>query len=295
MSTPCFQCPRRCGVDRGTTKGFCQSPSAFRIARAALHHWEEPSISGHAGSGTIFFSGCNLKCVFCQNMEVSRAKLGEVVTKSELADMMLRLQDEGAHNINLVTPSHYVEQLAALLTCVKPKLRIPIVYNSSGYDSADALRLLDGLVDIYLPDVKYHSSALSTQYSGAADYFTVAADALAEMLRQTGNPQIDDCGLMQRGTVVRHLILPSHRHDSIALLNARCDRFGNNAFLLSLMSQYTPCFAANADFPELHRRVTSFEYESVLREVERLGFDGYFQERTSASADFTPDFHERTF
>ena len=295
MSNPCVQCPRRCGLDRTHTNGFCNVPFSFYIARAALHHWEEPSISGTAGSGTIFFSGCNLRCVFCQNKDVSRGNLGKAVTEDELADIMLRLQEDGAHNINLVTPSHYAKQLSALLTRIKPMLRIPIVYNSGGYDLVDTLKHLEGLVDIYLPDIKYYSPELSARYSAASDYFTVAMDALAEMLRQTGTPQFDQNGLLQRGTIVRHLILPAQRHDSILLLRALRERFGSNVFLLSLMSQYTPCFAADTSFPELHRRITSFEYESVLRIVEELGFDGYFQERSSASSDFTPDFNEITF
>ena len=295
MSHLCRQCPRACGIDRTVASGFCGVREGFRVARAALHPWEEPSISGARGSGTIFFSGCNLRCVFCQNREISRASLGKEITDDELIALMLKLQNEGAHNINLVTPSHYAHRLADVLTKVKPQLHIPIVYNCGGYESVESLKALDGLVDIYLPDFKYYSTELSARYSSAPDYFPVALEALREMLRQTGKPQINEQGLMTRGTIVRHLILPTHRRDSIEILKQLASNFGTDAFLLSLMSQYTPDFANNCGYSALSRRVTSFEYNSVLQEVERLGFDGYFQARSSASADFTPDFHETTF
>ena len=295
MSDLCSQCPRLCSIDRTQAYGFCHSPSGFHVARAALHPWEEPSISGTHGSGTIFFSGCNLRCVFCQNRDISRGDLGKHISDDELIALMLRLQDEGAHNINLVTPSHYANRLADVLTRAKSRLRIPVVYNCGGYESVDTLKQLEGLVEIYLPDFKYYASDLSARYSSAPDYFTVALSALGEMLRQTGKPQIGTDGLMTRGTIVRHLILPTHRRDSIEILQRLADTFGNDAFLLSLMSQYTPVFAADSGFPELGRRITSFEYEAVLKEAERLGFDGYFQSRDSASESFTPNFHETTF
>ena len=295
MEHSCQQCPRNCGADRIQANGFCGVPWDFRIARVALHAWEEPSISGTRGSGTVFFAGCNLHCVFCQNREISHTPSGRTVSENELSDLMLRLQDEGAHNINLVTPTHYARQLASLLTKLRPRLHIPVIYNCGGYESVEALRRLEGLVDVYLPDFKYHSADLAARFSGAADYYPVALEALREMLRQTGAPQFDADGMLLRGTVVRHLLLPAHRDDSIALLRALASEFGTDAFLLSLMSQYTPCFANDAPYPELHRRVTTFEYNAVLNEAEALGFDGYFQARTSANADFTPDFHEKTF
>lgn len=292
----CMQCPRRCGaVRKDGNLGFCGVPWEFRIARVAEHFWEEPSISGKRGSGTIFFAGCNLRCVYCQNREVSRALLGRTVTADALAALMFRLRDEGAHNINLVTPTHYAIQLAAVLERVKPRLGIPVVYNCGGYESAETLRVLNGLVDIYLPDFKYFSEELAAAYSGAADYFSVAREALREMLLQTGKPQSDEAGILQRGTVVRHLVLPGQRRDSIALLQALAKEFGTDRFLLSLMSQYTPEFAADCPDRALHRRVTSFEYDTVCKEAERLGFDGYFQTRASANACYTPDFHEDTF
>ena len=295
MKKECRQCPRDCGADREHTVGYCGVPWSFRVARVALHHWEEPSISGTRGSGTVFFSGCNLRCVFCQNREVSRASIGREVSEDELIELMLRLEQEGAHNINLVTPTPYAEQLAVLLPRAKERLSIPIVYNSGGYERVETLRALEGLVDVYLPDVKYFDPALAARYSGANDYFAVACDALEEMLRQTGSPVFDRDGLLLRGTVVRHLVLPTHRDDSIALLGALKERFGSDAFLLSLMSQYTPDFARDCPYPNLHRRVTSFEYDAVCQAADALGFDGYVQSRESSRASYTPDFHEVTF
>lgn len=262
------------------------------MARVALHEWEEPSVSGKNGSGTIFFSGCNLRCVFCQNHEVSHNALGQEVDAEKLIALMLRLRDEGAHNINLVTPTQYAYQLADVLREVRPKLDIPVVYNCGGYESVETLRRLDGLVDVYLPDFKYFSPELSTRYSGAKDYYPVALAALGEMLRQTGRPQFDADGMLLRGTVVRHLVLPAQRTDSIDVLRALANEFGTDAFLLSLMSQYTPDFARDCSYTELHRRVTTFEYNAVLAEAQSLGFDGYFQSRSSSSAKFTPDFHK---
>ena len=294
MEHNCLQCPRKCGSDRaGGNLGYCGAPWDFCISRASLHMWEEPSVSGTRGSGTIFFSGCNLRCVFCQNRDISHGIKGKRIDVGELADLMLRLRDAGAHNINLVTPTPYAHQLVAVLKDVKPRLGIPIVYNCGGYESVDTLRALEGLVDVYLPDFKYYDSELSSRYSGAADYDTVALAALREMLRQTGAPRIEGDGLITRGTIVRHLVLPGCRKDSIALLRMLASELGTSSFLLSLMSQYTPQFAKDCDYPNLCRRVTSFEYGSVLDEAERLGFDGYFQGRTSATPSYTPDFDDR--
>ena len=293
MKDHCVQCPRACGADRADGKvGFCGAPWEFFVARAALHLWEEPSISGKNGSGTIFFSGCNLRCAFCQNREVSHNALGKRVSEDALIALMLDLQEQGAHNINLVTPTPYAEQLVPVLQRVRPLLNIPIVYNCGGYESVETLRRLEGLVDIYLPDFKYADPALAARYSCAQDYPAVALSALEEMLRQTGKPQFDADGMLLRGTVVRHLVLPSSRKDSIAVLRLLAERFGTSAFLLSLMSQYTPDFALGSPYKELHRRVTSFEYDAVLCEAQRLGFDGYLQSRTSASAAYTPEFHK---
>ena len=291
----CNQCPRACNVDRDDATGYCGAPWEFLVARAALHHWEEPQISGTNGSGTIFFCGCNLRCVYCQNRTISRMAEGARLSEDALIEVMLRLQDAGAHNINLVTPSHYAHPLARVLARVRPSLSIPVVYNCGGYESLPALRALDGLIDIYLPDIKYYDAELSKRYSGVSDYFEVAVLALTEMLRQTGAPVTDEAGLLRRGTVVRHLVLPGSRADSIAVLGRLAELFGTDAFLLSLMSQYTPDFAMDTPYRQLYRRLTTFEYDSVLDEVRRLGFSGNLQALSSADAGYTPDFEEKSF
>lgn len=291
MEHNCTQCPRNCGVDRASGEiGYCGAPWEFLVSRASLHQWEEPSLSGKRGSGTIFFAGCNLRCVFCQNRTISHTPTGKFLDGAALEALMLRLQDAGAHNINLVTPTPYAWQLAEVLEQAKPKLQIPIVYNCGGFECVKALKRLDGLVDVYLPDCKYHASDLAARYSDAPHYFAVATKALSEMLRQVGKPQLDRDGMIQKGLILRHLVLPSHRADSTALLSALASEFGTDAFLLSLMSQYTPEFAQNCPYPALHRRVTSFEYDNVLSHAQALGFEGYFQARRSATADYTPDF-----
>lgn len=292
MKNNCLQCPRQCAVDRESTLGYCLAPWHFSVSRASLHMWEEPSVSGTRGSGTIFFSGCNLRCVYCQNRDISHAAVGKLLDGDGLAALFFKLRDAGAHNVNLVTPTPYAFQLADVLERVKPKLGIPVVYNCGGYESVETLKRLDGLVDVYLPDLKYFDTDLAARYSDAPDYFPTALSALREMLRQAGKPQLDSDGIIKRGVIVRHLVLPSHRSDSIALLGRLANEFGTNAFLLSLMSQYTPDFAQNTPYPALHRRVTSFEYNSVLSHAQTLGFDGYFQARTAATSDFTPDFHD---
>ena len=291
MKNGCVQCPRQCGIDRSVGVGFCGADDKIRLARAALHPWEEPCISGSSGSGTIFFVGCNLRCVYCQNRQISRCcATGVAVTEQQLEDVMLQLQSEGAANINLVTPTPYLSQLVHVLRSAREKLRIPVVYNCGGYESAEALRMLDGLIDVYLPDFKYFSPQLAEQYSAAADYAAVATEALDEMLRQTGAPVMGEDGMMKKGVMVRHLVLPGCREDSVKILEYLKERYGNRAFLLSLMSQYTPAFA-DANAPKnLRRRVTSFEYDRVLEVADRLGFEGYLQSRSSAVSDYTPDF-----
>ena len=287
----CDQCPRKCGVDRSHGVGFCGADQTIRLARAALHPWEEPCISGEKGSGTIFFVGCNLRCIYCQNRRISRqGNVGTAVTPEEMEAIILELQREGASNINLVTPTPYAMQLIPVLRSVRPQLRIPVVYNCGGYESVDTLRALDGLVDIYLPDFKYESAQLSELYSCASDYSSVALAALDEMIRQTGAPVLGEDGLMKSGVLVRHLVLPGCREDSVNVLKLLHGRFGNQRFLLSLMSQFTPVFSDDSAPKNLRRRVTSFEYGCVLEMAEQLGFEGYLQERSSAVKDYTPDF-----
>ncbi len=291
QKTACNVCPRACGVDRSTEKrGYCGMGHTVYISRCAPHMWEEPPISGSRGSGTVFFTGCNLRCVFCQNAVISREHKGKPVDQDELCQMILSLASTGVHNINLVTPSHYTIQLIPVLERIKTKLTIPIVWNSSGYESVEALRLLEGLVDVYLPDFKYMSSDLSSSYSSASDYAEIATEALLEMYRQVKDPVFDRDGLMKKGMIVRHLVLPGCRKDSIEVVQHLAKLLPKDTFKLSLMRQYTPEFALHTPFKNLHRRVTDFEYTSVLDEALRLGLDGYTQGKDSATAQFTPNF-----
>lgn len=291
----CNLCPRQCNIDRESAVGYCREGDAIRVARIAPHFFEEPPISGSRGSGTVFFCGCSLACVFCQNKSISRRTqgIGEEISDSELYSRIVALLDSGVHNLNLVTPTHFAHRIAALLERLKSSgdLRVPVVYNTSGYERVETLRRLDGLVDVYLPDFKYYSPELAAKYSSAPDYREVATAALVEMLRQRGKYRYDENGeLLESGVVVRHLVLPSHRKDSINILLHIANTVNVGDILLSLMSQYTPEFALDTPYRELHRRVTSFEYASVCKEAERLGFDGFFQSRASASSDFTPEF-----
>ncbi|MBO5683230.1 MAG: radical SAM protein [Clostridia bacterium] len=287
----CKLCPRACGIDRDIKAGFCASFEQASVSRVSLHMWEEPPISGERGSGTIFFSGCNLRCVFCQNKAISRGdKDAKIYDADSLASLMLSLEDMGAHNLNLVTPSHFVLPIAEALSKIKSRLTIPVVYNSSGYELVSTLKMLDGLVDVYLPDFKYASSELSQKYSCAPDYPEISAKALSEMYRQVGAVSFDEREMLLRGMIVRHLVLPSNRRDSIAVLDTLASILPIKDIRLSLMSQYTPEFATDCEYKELHRRVTSFEYNSVLDHALSLGFEGYFQHRSSATASYTPDF-----
>ena len=290
----CTLCPRECGSDRENAgASYCGESHKVTVSRAMLHMWEEPSVSGVRGSGAIFFCGCNLGCVFCQNKTISRGGGNRrTLTESELESLIFKLRDAGAHNINLVTPTHFADTLARVLEKLKQRLDIPIVYNTSGYERVDTLRLFEGLVDVYLPDFKYASSELAARYSSAPDYPEVARAAIAEMYRQVGRTEFDGNGLIKRGVIVRHLVLPSHRRDSMAVLDTIAGTLPISDIKLSLMSQYTPDFALDTEFKNLHRRVTSFEYSSVLDYAISVGFDGYFQERTSASESFTPNFKD---
>ena len=293
----CNICPRECLVERSSGQvGFCRAPEDFLVAKVMLHKWEEPCIAGDGGAGTIFFSGCNLRCVFCQNREISRGDKGEIMTEKELEREMLSLVEKGAECIEFVTPTHYTERIAALLEGIRPRLNIPTVWNSGGYEKVESLQRLEGLIDIYMPDFKYFDCEIAKAYSAAPDYLEFATAALGEMLRQTGKPSFDENGKLIRGVLLRHLVLPGHRADSIAVLNHIADKFGADSLILSLMSQYTPDFYAESgdcDCKNLCRRVTKFEYDSVANFADELGFEGYFQRLTAASRSFTPNFSER--
>lgn len=285
----CYACPRECGVDRDEKRGYCGAGNEILIAKTMVHRFEEPPISGTRGSGAIFFGGCNLGCVYCQNAEISVRAAGKPTTAAELEKIIFDLEAQGVHNIDLITAAHFVPFLAPVLEKVKPKLSIPIVYNSGGYEKRETLRLLDGLIDVYLPDYKYRSGELAARFSFAPDYPEVAEAALEEMTRQQPEFVTDDGGIAKRGVIVRHLVLPAHRDDSIAVMRLLADRFPS--VKLSLMRQYTPEFN-RSKYRELNRRVTSFEYKSVVDEAVRLGLDGFIQDASSATAAFTPDFSE---
>ena len=290
----CELCPRRCGAERTEQegKGVCQMPSAPVLARAALHMWEEPPISGVNGSGTIFFSGCSLGCDYCQNRSISRGERGKEVTVEELAEIMIKLQEQNANNINLVTAGHYAPQTAAALSLAKKKgLRIPVVYNSSGYEKPETLRLLQGLVDVYLPDFKYLSRELSQKYSHAEDYGDRAKEALKEMIRQAGSPRFDERGMIRGGVIVRHLLLPGHVEESKRVVEYLYKTYGNQIYI-SIMNQYTPMPAMAKD-PLLSRRVTKREYRRLVDYAVSLGVEqGFIQEGDTAEESFIPEFYD---
>ena len=280
----CSICPRHCNVDRSVNLGFCQSPDNFRVARAALHFWEEPCISGKEGSGTVFFSGCNLKCVFCQNNEISAENKGVEISNDKLISIFENLISQGANNINLVNPTHYAKRLAKVLG--RWKSPVPIVYNSSGYEEVETLKALDGLIDIYLPDLKYIRAEKAMRYSKAADYFEKASAALLEMRRQVEDKFDGD--IMKSGMIIRHLILPQNTNSSIAVLDFIKSNFPNT--FVSLMAQYNHC-GDLSEFPEINRKITKREYEKVVNYAFDNSFDKLFiQELSSADKSFIPKF-----
>ena len=284
----CSMCPRQCGAERNEKSGagFCGMPSSPVLARAALHFGEEPCISGTNGSGTVFFSGCSLKCCFCQNYSISHNNEGKPVTVERLTEIFRELEYAGAHNINLVNPSHYAVSICKALELYTPN--IPIVYNSSGYERVETLKMLDGLVDVYLPDCKYVDSSLSLALSGADDYFSVASVAIAEMVRQTGTAQFDADGIMTKGTMVRHLVLPGHTKNSMQVLDWLSSI--KDHVWVSLMFQYTPCGDVSAH-KELQRPLTRRECEKVWEYMDDLGIvNGYVQDRKSAGTTMIPAF-----
>ena len=287
----CRLCPRECGVNRMEgQRGFCGVDAEVMIARAALHMWEEPCISGKEGSGAVFFSGCSLGCGFCQNRRISRGQSGKKITVEHLAEIFLDLQEQNANNINLVTAGQFLPQAAvALKTAKEQGLHIPIVYNSSGYEKAEALKLLDGLVDIYLPDFKYMDAGLAKKYSHAEDYPEVAAAALEEMVRQVDTSEFDSRGIMKRGVIVRHLLLPGHVKDSKNVLKYLYETYGDRIYI-SMMNQYTP-MPAMKDDPQLSRKVTDREYERLIDYAISLGLNnGFIQEGETAKESFIPEF-----
>lgn len=288
----CTLCPRNCCVDRTAGQyGYCGMPADMFAARAALHLWEEPCLVGEKGSGTVFFSGCNMKCVFCQNHNIALGDIGKSISISRLADIFMELQQKGATNINLVTPTHYVPQIRQALLLVKENgLSIPIVYNTGNYEKVETLKLLDGLVDIYLPDLKYFSSDLSRQYANAPDYFEKACLSLEEMYRQTGPCIFDEQGILQQGIIVRHLLLPGRTKDAKKILHYLQDTYGNNIWV-SIMNQYTP-LPHFSHIPELNRPVTPQEYDRVVNYAIRLGMENAFiQEGETAAESFIPPFN----
>ena len=287
----CELCPRGCNVNRlEGNKGYCKESASLQIARAALHMWEEPCISGEHGSGTVFFSGCSMGCVFCQNKEIASGVVGKEITVTRLADIFLELEAKGAHNINLVTPSHYVLQIKeAILLAKQQGLTLPIVYNSSGYELVSSLQLLDGLVDIYLPDFKYHDETLAARYSNAKDYFQRASLALGEMVRQVGTPTFDEDGMLQKGVIVRHLALPNAMEDSKYIIKYLYETYGDRIFI-SIMNQYTPLPQVEA-FEEINRTLTNEEYDELVDYAIFLGVEnGFIQEGETASESFIPAF-----
>ena len=291
MEFICSDCPRRCGALRSAEKvgGVCASPALPRVVRAAPHFGEEPCLSGTRGAGAIFFSGCNLRCVYCQNHEISRgAQAGKATDAAALRDMMLRLRDEGVHCIDLVTPTHFVRTVREALSGLS--LGIPVVWNSSGYESVETLRTLEGLVQVYMPDYKYSDPALAKRYSAAEDYPETAAAAICEMFRQTGPYRLDEDGLLLSGVLIRHLILPGETENSMGAIDFVADSFPQGSVLFSLMSQYTPMPGLER-FPALKRRVDAAENEHLIRYMHACGIsDGYWQELSSATADEIPAF-----
>lgn len=284
----CTLCPRMCGVDREKGElGFCGMPASLYAARAALHFWEEPPISGEHGSGAVFFSGCSLGCGFCQNTEISQKRFGKEITTQRLREIFEELIDQGAHNINLVTPTHF---LPRILPALEPKLPVPVVYNCGGYERVETLRMLEEKVDIYLPDLKFAEPELAKQLCGAADYFPVAARAIDEMLRQVGRPVYGADGMLKKGVVIRHLVLPGQVQNSLKVLDYIADHFPKGSVLVSLMAQFVPSGRLKHT-PPFDRTVTQEEYEAVVDWLYMLGLeDGFLQEPSAATDDYLPDF-----
>lgn len=292
IENKCLLCPRKCGVNRQTSYGVCQVSNKIKIARAALHFWEEPCISGENGSGAVFFSGCPLHCVFCQNEEISHGKVGKEISVERLAEIYLELQEKDANNINLVTGTHYIPQIVESVRLARTDgLNIPIIYNTSGYETVDSLKQLEGIVDVYLPDFKYMDGDLASRYSHAMDYPVVAKAAIDEMVRQCSSLKFDDNGFIKSGVIVRQLLLPGHVKDSKAVVEYLYRKYGDNIYI-SLMSQYTPMEQIKDRYPEINRRVTKREYDTLVQFALDLGVENAFiQDRKVAKESFIPDFN----
>lgn len=287
----CRACPRNCGINRFDKSGFCKASSEIKVAKAFLHFWEEPCISGDRGSGTVFFSNCNLRCVFCQNHDISQEGYGKVISSERLSEIFLELQSRGAHNINLVTPTHYIVQIKeAIIRAKENGLTIPILYNSNGYESVEALKSLEGLIDIYIPDIKYFNDKYAIKYSNASNYFGIASGAVLEMLRQVGLPEFDEAGIMKKGLMIRHMMLPGLLFDSKKIVDWVAKNLPREVYL-NIMCQYTPLYRAG-DYPEINRRVNQSHYECLVDYALSNGIEnGFFQDFESASDEYVPNFN----
>ncbi len=286
----CMLCPRKCNIDRTKKIGLCGMPKDIYCARAALHFWEEPCISGERGSGTVFFTGCPLKCIYCQNIDIAKGSIGKRISVNRLAEIFIELQNKGAHNINLVTPTHYSDAIIKAVNIAREKgLDIPIVYNTSGYENVKALKALEGIVDIYLTDIKYMDSSLALKYSNAKNYPDIAKAALDEMMRQTGSPVFDSHGIMKRGVIVRHLLLPNCLENGKAVVKYVYEKYGDLLYI-SLMNQYTP-IKHFEKFPELNNKVGKEEYDALVDYALSIGVEnGFIQEGDTAEESFIPPF-----
>lgn len=290
--TDCVLCPRECHADRTRGKrGYCKTTAELVVARAALHFWEEPCISGEEGSGTVFFSGCGLGCVYCQNTNISKRLAGKAITIERLAEIFIELQDKGANNINLVTPSHYVPHITCALDISRKNgLALPVVFNCSGYEKVETLKMLEGYVDIYLPDFKYMSDESAVKYSNCKNYSAYAKAAIEEMVRQVKEPVFDERGIMKKGVIVRHLTLPGYIEDSKKIVKYLYETYGDR-IIISIMNQYTPMIK-NSDYPELNRKITEAEYEELVNYAINIGVEnGFIQEGETAIESFIPEFN----
>lgn len=287
----CMLCPRNCGVNRNNNAlGFCKMGKDLMVARATLHFWEEPIISGEKGSGTVFFSGCNLKCVFCQNFQISTNNFGKKITTERLSEIFLELQSQGANNINLVTPTHFIPQIIEAITLAKAKgLNLPIVYNSSGYEKIETIKLLKGYIDIYLPDFKYFDDRYAIKYSKCPNYFEYASKSIAEMISQTGKPVFNSEGLLVKGTIVRHMMLPRLLEDSKKIIHYLAENYNDDIFI-SIMNQYTPTNNIQK-YPEINCTVSNEEYDSLIDYAIDIGIkNGFMQEGETQKTSFIPEF-----